>query len=297
MKKIFAAVFGLLFFIAATCSAYTDAGKLKVTMLDVDQGDAFLIETPEQNILIDTGDVSARSKLLTQLNTAGITRFEKIILTHPHADHIGNAKAVIDAFPVDLVIDNGKASNSPLYNNYVSTGIARQAAVSGDVLDFGSGVKFYVFLPDANSTLQGVNNQSIVGKLTFGDFSILFTGDIEKDAEKFLWRNSNINLESTILKAAHHGSKTSNVDNFVGHVKPKFVFISAGLNNKFGHPHKAALRTFREYYVTDENIFCTAFNGQVTVETDGSNYLVIPEKFSDWVVDYTKEIVTVTRIS
>lgn len=296
MKKIFAAVFGLLFFIAATCSAYTDAGKLKVTMLDVGQGDAFLVETPEQNVLIDTGEISARSKLLTQLNDAGITRFEKIILTHPHADHIGNAKAVIDSFPVDLVIDNGKASDSPLYNNYVSTGIARQAAVSGDVLDFGGGAKFYVFLPAANATLQGVNNQSIVGKLTFGDFSILFTGDIEKDAEKILCK-SGVNLESTILKACHHGSKTSNTDNFVAHVKPTFVFISAGLNNKFGHPHKSALRTYRENFVLDENIFCTAFNGQVTVETDGSNYIVIPEKVSDWVIDYTKEIVTVTRIS
>ena len=297
MKKIFAAVFGLLFFIAATCSAYTDEGKLKVTMLDVGQGDAFLIETHEQNILIDTGDISARSKLLTQLNDAGITRFEKIILTHPHADHICNAKAVIDAFPVDLVIDNGKASNSPLYNNYVSTEIPRQAVVSGDVLDFGGGVKFRVFLPDSSTTLQGVNNQSIVGNLTFGDFSILFTGDIEKDAEKYLWRNSNINLESTILKACHHGSRTSSTDNFVGHVKPTFVFISAGLNNKFGHPHKAALRTYRENFVLDENIFCTAFNGQVAVETDGTNYIVIPEKVSDWVIDYTKEIVTVTRIS
>ena len=297
MKKIFAAVFGLLFFIAATCSAYSDEGKLKVTMLDVGQGDALLIETHEQNILIDTGEISARSKLLTQLNDAGITRFEKIILTHPHADHIGNAKAVIDSFPVDLVIDNGKASDSPLYDNYVSTGIARQAAVSGDVLDFGGGAKFYVFSPTENTTLQGVNNQSIVGKLTFGDFSILFTGDIEKDAEKYLWRNSNINLESTILKACHHGSRTSSQDNFVGHVKPTFVFISAGLNNKFGHPHKAALRTYRENFVLDENIFCTAFNGQVAVETDGTNYIVIPEKVSDWVIDYTKEIVTVTRIS
>ena len=296
MNKIFSAVFGLLFFICATCSAYTDTGKVRVTMLDVGQGDSFLVETPEQNILIDTGDISARDKLLTQLESAGITRFEKIILTHPHADHIGNAKILLEKFPVDLIIDNGKQSNSPLYNNYTSTQIPRQAAVSGNVLDFGGGVKFNVFSPDNSAPMNSVNNQSIVGKLTFGDFSILFTGDAESDIEKFLCK-SDVNLSATILKAGHHGSRTSNTDNFVACVNPKFVFISAGLGNKFGHPHKDPLRNFRSNFVLDENIFCTAFNGQVVVESDGSNYLVIPEKFSDWLIDYTKEIVTVTRIS
>lgn len=294
MKKIFTAVFGLLFFLfAATCAAYTDAGKIRVTMLDVGQGDAFLVETPEQNILIDTGDVPARDNLLTQLNDAGITRFEKIILTHPHADHIGNVTAVIDNFSVDLIIDNGFVSTSPLYKEYISTGIPRTAAVAGNVLDFGGGVKFNILWPAKFPVLVGVNNKSVVGKLTFGDFSMLFTGDAEKLLEAQL---DDADLTATILKACHHGSKTSNSEDFVYRVHPQFVFISAGLNNSYGHPHKQPLITFLSNYVTTDNIFCTAFNGQVVVESDGRNCLVVPEKYSDWVTSKIGEIVTVTRI-
>lgn len=162
-------------------------------------------------------------------------------------------------------------------------------------LDFGGGVKFHVFLPDKLVDLGTVNNQSIVGKLTFGDFSILFTGDIESDAEELL-RYTSVDLRSTILKAAHHGAKTSNTENFVANVKPQFVFISAGSDNSFGHPHKSVLATFRQNFILDENIFCTAFNGQVVTESDGFNFLVIPQTFSDWVTDYTCEFVTVTRL-
>ncbi|MBQ7454385.1 MAG: MBL fold metallo-hydrolase, partial [Selenomonadaceae bacterium] len=96
MRKIFAAVFGLLFFLFSNiCFAYSPEGKLFLTMLDVGQGDSFLIETPTQNILIDTGDVDAREKLVAKLQNLGVTRVEKIILTHPHADHIGGIEKLL----------------------------------------------------------------------------------------------------------------------------------------------------------------------------------------------------------
>ena len=301
MNKIFAAVFGLLFFIFNTCAAYTDEGKLRVTMLDVGQGDAFLVETPTQNILIDTGDVDANDKLLAGLNKAGVNRLERVILTHPHSDHIGGIQAVLKNFPVDEIIDNGIASSSPLYKNYRKADVQFSSLVAGDIVDFGGGVQFKVFYPTtelvkavtSKSQKSKPNNESIVGKLTFGDFSMLFTGDAEKAVEDEILSPY---LKATILKAGHHGSRTSSSANFIANVRPEYVFISAGKNNRFGHPNKQALENYRVNFVLPEKIFCTAFNGTVVVETDGLNHIVLPERFNDWVESYSGEIITVTRL-
>lgn len=294
MKKIFAAVFGLLFFIYSNvCSAYAPTGKCFVTMLDVGQGDAFLIETPYQNILLDSGDVNSRNNLVAQIKNAGVTRFERIILTHPHADHIGGVDAVLKNFPVDEITDNGYYSVSPLFTAYRKADVKFSTVRAGDVIDLGGGVKFRVLWPNRLVEAANVNDQSIVGKLTFGDFAMLFTGDIESAAEEFLIDSD---LHANILKVAHHGSKTSSTPDFIAAVNPDFVFISAGKDNSFGHPHKITLETLRQNFILSEKIFCTAFNGSVCVETDGHNYTVAPEFNSDWIDNYIGAIITITRL-
>ena len=274
MNKIFAAVFAAIFFICATCSAYAPEGKLFVTMLDVGQGDAFLIETPTQNILVDTGGVDSRKKLIAQLNELCIERLERVILTHPHADHIGGIRAVLDNFAVDEIFDNGFKSRSPLYKDYRNADLKISTLKAGDVLQFGDGVKFNVLTPNPLVTFANVNNQSIVAKLTFGDFSMLFTADAEKSLEDFL---TDYDISATVLKAPHHGSKSSSSADFIANVKPEIVLISAGKNNSFGHPHKSTLRTYRENFILPQNIYCTAFNGRVRVESDGFNKAVITD--------------------
>ena len=305
MNKIFLAVFGLcFFFICNICSAYAPDGQLYITALDIGQGDATLIETAEQNILIDTGDVDNRDNLIQQLNEAGITRLEKIILSHPHADHIGGIQAALENFPVDLIIDNGIISASPLYVEYRQAPTKFSSVVSGNVIDFGGGVKFKIFAPskamvdavNSGAERSYPNNESIIGKLTFGDFSMLFTGDAEKKLEESLFDAYGFQLKSTVLKAPHHGSKTSSTSDFVAVVNPTYVIISAGKANKFGHPHKKPLATYRENFVLPENIFCTRFNGVIRIETDGKNHVVTVERDNDWVVDYTKEKITVQII-
>lgn len=301
LKKIFAAVFGLLFFICSACSAYAPEGNLFVTMLDVGQGDAFLVETPQQNILIDTGDTDSNDKLLAELKKMGVDRLERVILTHPHADHIGGILAVLKHYDVDLISDNGIDSSSPIYKKYRLADVKFSSLKAGDILDFGGGVKFKVLNPTAErvrnvnskACKSNPNNESIVGKLTFGDFSMLFTGDITKSLEDDLLEK---NIRATILKAPHHGSKTSSSENFIANVHPEYVFISAGYNNKFGHPHKIPLGNYRINFVMPEKIFCTAFNGSVKVETDGFNTFVIPDQFIDWIDQYSGEHIVVTRL-
>lgn len=305
MNKIFAAVFGLLFFIFSSISeAYAPEGQLFVTMLDVGQGDCFLIETAEQNVLIDTGDTSEADNLVAMLQDMGIERFERVILSHPHADHIGGLPTLAAVFPIDIISDNGITSASPLYLAYHQIDTNFEPLKSGDIVDLGGGVKFKVLAPSSSlvrevnsrSRRSYPNNESIVGKLIFGDFSILFTGDAQQELEDALFNTYPTELKSTILKAAHHGAKKSSTADFVHAVEPDFVFISAGVDNKYGHPHKDALKNFRYNLVLPTNIFCTRFNGSVRVESDGKNYYISVERDNDWLEEYTHERYTVTRI-
>lgn len=276
MKKFFAAIFGLAFFYCSTCAAYTAEGHLRITMLNVGQGDSFLIETHEQNILIDTGGVDS-SRLLAEIKKAGINRFERIILTHAHADHIGGVLAVLENYHVDEIIDNGIESASPLYRKYHEVETKFTVVKAGARLDFGDRASFKVLHPPAALVAGGnVNNESIVGRLSFGGFVMLFTGDIESAAEKSLLKK---NLYAVVLKAPHHGSKTGSTKKFVEAVQPQFVLISAGEKNKFGHPHKKTIERYLASGVAPEDIFCTAFHGTVIIETDGFDTTVKAENY------------------
>ena len=133
MKKIFAAVFAVVMFFAQFVSAYAPEGHLFVTMIDVGQGDSFLIETPTQNVLVDTGDTD--SAVANKLQDIGIERLEKIILTHPHADHIGSIAGVLDNFDVDLICDNGRISNSPFVKSYRTSSVTVTNLKTGDILE------------------------------------------------------------------------------------------------------------------------------------------------------------------
>lgn len=295
MNKIFAAVFALILFCTNAAAAYAPEGKLYITMLDIGQGDALLVETHEQNILIDTGDITTAAKLVALLRDTGINRFERIILTHPHADHIGGVNAVAENFSVDTISDNGFVSTSPIYKKYHELPVTFDTLRAGDIVDFGAGVKFNVLYP--NDTAQNAgNNQSIVGKLTYGEFSMLFTGDIERAAEDELYKNYGDELHAVILKAPHHGSQSGSSEDFISAVAPDYVFISAGKGNKFGHPHKKPLRIYRSNFVLAQKIFCTRFNGTVRIETDGKNNLIYVERVNDWVEDYTGERVTAAKL-
>ena len=291
------------------------SADLKITMLNVGQGDAFLIQTKSQNILIDTSDMDERSKLASELEKAGVNTFDKIILTHPHADHIGGVEKLIKEYTVKEIYDNGVAATGKLYQNYMkqikdSNGKIKHATlVTGDVVDFGDGVKFEVLAPD-KSTVKAVNggnqktdpnNESVVGRLVYKDFTMMFTGDAEISEEVAILSSSKDNLQnlkSRVLKAGHHGSRTSldpsnasSVD-FLRLMNPEYVFISAGEptdkrgGNTYGHPHPEPLQAYLNNGIASKNIFWTWKNGTVTLITDGKNISVTPEVKEDWVEEW-----------
>ncbi|WP_037371057.1 ComEC/Rec2 family competence protein [Selenomonas sp. AE3005] len=270
-------------------AASADKNKeLTVTMLNVGQGDAILIKTAEQTVLIDTSDLDEQEKLRAELKKAQVKRIDKLILTHPHADHIGGVDGVVlKDYEVGEVYDNGMPSKSKLYLNYMKKlkqkNIPRHALTAGDVLDLGGGVSFKVLSPPKDVVEKGSkstdnhdpNNESVVGKLIFGNFSMMFTGDAEQQAEKVMVDNFAGDLRSTLLKAGHHGSKTSSSAAFLRAVQPEGVLISCGAGNDYGHPHK---QTMKKYQSLKLKIYETDLNGTIVVTSDGKSYKIKPER-------------------
>ncbi len=262
--------------------------ELTVTMLNVGQGDAILIKTAEQTVLIDTSDLDEQEKLRAELEKAQVKRIDKLILTHPHADHIGGVEGVVlKDYEVGEVYDNGMPSKSKIYLRYMKIikqrNIPRHALTAGEVLNFGGGVSFKVLSPPKEVVEKGSkstdnhdpNNESVVGKLIFGNFSMMFTGDAEQQAEKVMVDNFAGDLRSTLLKAGHHGSKTSSSAAFLRAVQPEGVLISCGAGNDYGHPHK---QTMKKYQSLKLKIYETDLNGTIVVTSDGKSYKIKPER-------------------
>lgn len=275
---------------ASSASSQTSSvsGTLTVKMLNVGQGDAILIETPEQTVLIDTSDVDERDKLKKELKKAGVKNIDKVILTHPHADHIGGMDVLFDGgYKIGMIYDNGMPSTSKLFTGYLkkakAQGVKRQGLKAGDVLDLGGGARFEVLSPGADLVKQGQakgykhdpNNESVVGRLVFGSFTMLFTGDAEKETEAAILQSHRDGVKSLVLKAPHHGSHTSSSKAYLDAVQPEVCLISCGAGNDYGHPHKETLAAYKKIKA---NVFETDKNGTITITTDGKTYDVKGEK-------------------
>ena len=281
------------FFAGCTAAPVSDApkqatqGEITVKVLNIGQGDSILIQTGEKTVLVDTSDVDERDKLRAELKKADVKKIDTVILTHPHADHIGGMDVLLNEYPVGMVYDNGMPSTSKLYLGYVKKlkekKIERKGLVAGDRVDLGGGAVFEVLGPSAQLVKEGnvkgykhdPNNESVVGRLVFGDFSMMLTGDAEKKEEQAILAADSANVKSTILKSGHHGSKTSSSADFLRAVQPEAALISCGVNNDYGHPHK---ETMKKYHALNIPIYVTAENGTITVTSDGKTYKIVPER-------------------
>ena len=261
---------------------------LRISVLNVGQADATLIQYKGKNMLIDTGEVDSRADLVKQLKERKVMDIDIIVITHPHGDHLGGMAELFKDFKIKQIYDNGQSANTAMYRNYLKNikakNIAYKTLKKGDTFTLGDDVTFTVLSPGKPFTkenTQGVsesgltNDNSIVCKMTYGQFSMMFTGDAQKEVEdKILKDYKPADLKSDVLKVGHHGSKTSSSDAFVKAIAPKAATISCAAGNQYKFPHEPTLKTLQKYNV---EVYRTDRNGVITITTDGSSYSIEKE--------------------
>jgi competence protein ComEC len=257
---------------------------LKVTILDVGQGDSIFIQFPDRkNMLIDGGS-GRYDTLPSYLWDKRIRKIDYLISTHPHTDHLGGLIGVLSNFKVGEVMESGQEHTSATYKEFLEImeekKIPYRIARASQSLEGGRDIRIDILHPREELIRYGgsqLNNNSIVIKLTYGKTSFLFTADIEKEAEDLLIRKYGTRLHSTILKVPHQGSKTSSTLKFLKKVSPECAVISVGAHNPFGHPHSEVLKRYRNLRI---KVYRTDKNGAVTITTDGKNYWVVSNHLS-----------------
>jgi len=253
---------------------------LEVIFFDVGQGDAGFIETPQRHqILIDGGPGSVILEKLGKSMPFYDRTIDLIILTHPEFDHLSGFNEVLKKYRVENILWTGIVRDTAEYKEWKKLIEEEKAKIfiakAGQKILWESETNNYmeVLYPFENlegKVLEDSNNTSIISKLVFGENSFLFTGDSYKDLERDLIEKG-ANIDSDVLKIAHHGSKTSSSEEFIAKVSPEIAVISVGRENKYGHPHQEVLDTLTKYGI---RILRTDENGDIKIISDGKNYAI-----------------------
>lgn len=249
-----------------------------ITMLDVGQGDSIVGINNDGVFLIDGGGnnnfSTGENIILPYLKSKGIETIDFVFVSHNDSDHIKGVIEILDKINIKnlfLPINNTLDENyETLLNIAKDKNIPIYFLQNGDSLTLGKNLNFDVLHPNKEFLDKGDNNNSLVLKLNYNNNSVLFTGDIEKQAEDFLLDN-NKNLKSDILKVAHHGSKTSTTTDFIKNVTPKDALISCKENNIYKHPSEETLKTLKDANI---NIYRTDKNKSITIKFYKNNYKI-----------------------
>ena len=249
---------------------------LTVYFLDIGQGDAIFIDSPTHGrLLLDGGK---NMKVLTELGKIlpfADKRIDVLIESHPDSDHIGGLPEVVSRYKVGVFLEPGVESDNiiddELHRRLEEKKIPEILARRGMVINFGDGVKLEILFPNQDVSKWETNRASIIARLVYGEKSFLLTGDSPIAIENVMLNLDSEILDSDVLKAGHHGSRTSTSLPYAQAVSPEYAVISAGLNNTYGHPHKEVLDILKKL---GTNILSTADLGTIKFETDGKTLLV-----------------------
>jgi competence protein ComEC len=246
-------------------------GLLHVAFLNVGQGDAVFIQTPQgRQMLVDGGHYPAllRSQLGRQMPFWDRT-LDVVVATHPDDDHVAGLPGVFDRYDVDLLLTNGAEEDSSsayeaLLQQAKEGETTMHAVQAGQTMQLDQGVHIE-FLHPGPVALEKDNDNSVALRLTYGNFSLLLTGDAEQEAELAMLQRE-APLEALVFKAGHHGARTSSNDFFLEAVQPRIVVISSGKENQWSHPHPEVLERAAAVGAT---VLRTDEMGTIEVVTDG----------------------------
>ena len=265
---------------------------LQIYFIDVGQGDSSLIITPKhKTILIDGGGSSdkdydiGKNILVPYLLDRGVWTIDYLMVSHFDNDHCGGLMYLLKTLKIKNILISKQAKVSEEYTKFLEIANEKHITIKvvqkGDVITIEKDLRIYVLYPSYNLEFDDLNNNSLVVKLVYKNFSMLFTGDIEKEAESEILKMYGKNvLKSTVLKIAHHGSKTSSTPEFIKLVNPKIALIGVGKDNNFGHPNEEILERLNSFKV---KVFRTDECGEIQIRTNGSDEkkLKIVSKFNN----------------
>lgn len=266
-------------------------GRLRISVLDVGQADAILLQDGKRNIMIDVGndakdkvgDSGGRQALIKALDKARVNRIKTVFVTHHHRDHMGNIMYVRGKYGVSNIYDSGYVNNgykaSVALNSDLRAGRYNgQALKAGDKITIDKNYYIEVLAPGdflSKKDLKNMNNTSLVLMLHYGSFKMLLTGDAEAPVEDALQQKYGTALQADVLKVGHHGSKTSSYWPFISKVKPKYALISCGDFSIYKHPNKNVVGSLTHL---GAKVLTTHDHGTLTVTTDGKSFDVLTER-------------------
>ena len=266
-------------------------GRLRISVLDVGQADAILLQDGKRNIMIDVGndvkdkvgDSGGRQALIKALDKAGVNRIKTVFVTHHHRDHMGNIMYVRGKYGVSNIYDSGYVNSgykaSVALNSDLRAGRYNgQALKAGDKITIDKNYYIEVLAPGdflSKKDLKNMNNTSLVLMLHYGSFKMLLTGDAEAPVEDALQQKYGTALQADVLKVGHHGSKTSSYWPFISKVKPKYALISCGDFSIYKHPNKNVVGSLTHL---GAKVLTTHDHGTLTVTTDGKSFDVLTER-------------------
>lgn len=253
----------------------TNNDLLKVHYLDVGQGDSIFVELPNnETMLIDAAESYQSENIINYLKNLNYQKIDYVIGTHPHTDHIGGLKNIINTFEIGKIYMPKVVSTTKTYESLLMAikdkNLKINTAKGGTSIIDTDTLKINILAPN-NSIYTELNNYSVVTKITYGTTKFLFMGDAEKLSENEIKEN----VTADVIKIGHHGSNTSSSIDFIKKVNAKYGIISVGLNNKYNLPKEETITNWEN---SGTKIYLTSTNGTIRASSDGTNIKIESEK-------------------
>lgn len=253
----------------------TNNDLLKVHYLDVGQGDSIFIELPNnETMLIDAAESYQSENIINYLKNLNYQKIDYVIGTHPHTDHIGGLKDIINTFEIGKIYMPKVVSTTKTYESLLMAikdkNLKINTAKAGTSIIDTDALKINILAPNSE-TYTELNNYSVVTKITYGTTKFLFMGDAEKLSENEIKEN----VTADVIKIGHHGSNTSSSIDFIKKVNAKYGIISVGLNNKYNLPKEETITNWEN---SGTKIYLTSTNGTIRASSDGTNIKIESEK-------------------